>query len=101
MNQLAMDMGEEAADTCISDQLMWHQLLAMKVLLLWASLLLRLTLAAIQDDNELKNKISDSEELMSDFEDDDEKPVCDAKGGCVQQRNDYVPHSPLIPCDRV
>lgn len=75
-------------------------MLAMNVLLTWTLvMLIHLSLAAIDDDNELRNKISESDELKSDS--DEEMVACDARDGCGQLPDPRVPHSPLIPCDRV
>ena len=75
-------------------------MLVMNVLLIWSHfVLIHLSLAAIDDDNELRNKISDSDELKSDL--DEEMLACEAKDGCGQLPDPHVPHSPLIPCDRM
>lgn len=56
--------------------------------------------ASIQED--ANNEIPDSLEDRSDGKElDDEATFCEAKGGCGQQSAGYVPHSPLIPCDKV
>lgn len=68
--------------------------------LICVSILFYSSLAAIHEDDEVTNKIPELVDLRAD-RDDEEMVACEAKDGCGFESNDYVPHSPLVPCDRL